>query len=159
MKDEQSIAGMAVLEWLVALEDIKLLKARRDRFVDTKDWTALEALHVPEHQSYNGDYPPWTTAREMIRNVREIMRDLSTAHQSHTPEITFESPTEASGIWAMTGISLWSQGDEEHFFVATGHYFETYEKRNGRWLFTSRRLEYILTKTSSGGIFPPAAPS
>lgn len=159
MEIEQSIAGMAVLEWLVALENIKLLKARRDRFVDTKDWAALEALHVPEHHSYNGDYPPWTTAREMICNVREIMRDLRTAHQSHTPEITFESPSEASGIWAMTGISLWNQGDEEHFFVATGHYFETYERRDGHWLFTSRRLEYILTKTSPGGIFPPPAPS
>jgi hypothetical protein len=159
MGDDQSIAGMAVLDWLVALEDIKLMKARRDRFVDTKDWASLEALHVPEHRSSNGDYPPWTTAREMIHNVREIMRDLRTAHHSHTPEITFESPTLASGIWAMTGISLWSQGDEEHFFVATGHYFETYEKRNGGWLFTSRRLEYILTKTSPRGIFPPPAPN
>ena len=58
----------------------------------------------------------------------------------------------------MTGISLWQQGDEEHWFLATGHYFETYEKREGRWLFTSRRLEYLLTKTSPGGIFPPPAP-
>jgi hypothetical protein len=159
MEPEPSVASMTILERLAALEDIKLLKARRDRFVDTKDWKSLEALHVPEHHSHNGDYPPWTSAREMIANVREIMKDLRTAHQSHTPEITFDSPTVASGIWAMTGISLWNQGDEEHFFVATGHYFETYEKRNGRWLFTSRRLEYILSKTSPGGIFPPPAPS
>jgi len=155
---EPLVADMTILERLAALEDIKLLKARRDRFLDTKDWDALEALHVPEHHSYNGDYSPWTTAREMVANVREIMKSLQTAHQSHTPEITFQSPTRASGIWAMTGISLWNQGDEEHFFVATGHYFETYEKRIGHWLFTSRRLEYILSKTSPGGLFPPPAP-
>jgi hypothetical protein len=159
MEREKLVAGMTVLEWLAALEDIKLLKARRDRFVDTKDWDALEALHVPEHHSYNGDYPPWTSSREMIANVREIMKDLRTAHQSHTPEITFQSPSKANGIWAMTGISLWNQGDEEHFFLATGHYYETYEKRYGHWLFTSRRLEYILSKTSPGGIFPPQVPS
>jgi hypothetical protein len=159
MEREKLVAGMTILERLAALEDIKLLKARRDRFVDTKDWDALEALHVPEHRSYNGDYPPWTSARAMIANVREIMKDLRTAHQSHTPEITFESPTIANGIWAMTGISLWNQGNEEHYFLATGHYFETYEKRSGQWLFTSRRLEYILSKTSPGGLFPPPAPS
>lgn len=159
VEPDPQVSGMGVLERLAALEDIKLLKARRDRFVDTKDWAALEELHVPEHRSFNGDYPPWTTASEMIRNVREIMKDLKTAHQSHTPEITFQSLTTASGIWAMTGISLWNQGEAEHFFVATGHYFETYEKRDGRWLFTSRRLEYILSKTSAGGIFPPPAPS
>jgi SnoaL-like domain len=158
VEPDQLVAAMTVLERLAALEDIKLLKARRDRFVDTKDWESLEALHIPEHHSYNGDYPPWTTAREMIANVREIMKDLRTAHQSHTPEITFQSPSAANGIWAMTGISLWNQGDEEHFFLATGHYYETYEKRDGRWLFTSRRLEYILSKTSPGGIFPPPAP-
>ena len=152
------VEGMNALERLEALEEIKLLKARRDRFVDTKDWEALEALHVPEHRSFNGDYEPWTSAAEMIANVREIMKDLQTAHHSHTPEITFESPTTASGIWAMTGISLWNQGEDEHWFVAAGHYFETYEWRAGQWLFTSRRLEYVLTKTSPGGVFPPPAP-
>jgi len=59
--------------------------------VDTKDWDALPALHVAEHRSFNGDYAPWTSAAEMIANVREIMKDVRTAHHSHTPEITFES--------------------------------------------------------------------
>jgi hypothetical protein len=149
---------MSVLDRLEAIEDIKVPKARRDRFVDTKDWDALEALHVPEHRSFNGDYDPWTSAAEMIANVRVIMKDLRTARHSHTPEITFTSPTEASGIWAMTGISLWDQNGQEHWFIATGHYYETYGKRDGQWLFTSRRLEYVLTKTSPGGIFPPPAP-
>lgn len=158
MDVDQHSAGMSILERLEAMEEIKLLKARRDRFVDTKDWDSLEALHVPEHQSHNGDYPPWTTAAEMIANVREIMKDLRTAHHSHTPEIVFESSAQASGIWGMSGLSLWNQGHDEHYFVATGYYHETYEKRSGRWLFTSRRLEYVLTKTSPGGIFPPPAP-
>jgi len=58
------------LERLLALEDIKMLKARRDRAVDTKDWGMLEALHAPDHTSYNDDYPQWTTAAEMIANDR-----------------------------------------------------------------------------------------
>jgi hypothetical protein len=48
---DRYVASMTVLEQLAALEDIKLRKARRDRFVDTKDWDALEALHAPERRS------------------------------------------------------------------------------------------------------------
>jgi len=143
------------LERLLALEDIRMLKARRDRAVDTKDWGMLEALHAPDHTSYNDDFPPWTTASEMIANVRVIMGDLQTAHHSHTPEITFDAVDRASGIWAMNGLSVWNQGDEEHWFLGVGHYFETYEKRDGVWLFTSRRLKYLFTKRSPGAIFPP----
>ncbi len=143
------------LERLLALEDIRLLKARRDRAVDTKDWAMLESLHAPDHTSYNDDYPPWTTAEEMVANVRVIMQNLQTAHHSHTAEITFDAPDRASGIWAMTGLSLWNQEDQEHWFLGVGHYFETYQKRNGNWLFTSRRLKYLFTKSSPGAIFPP----
>ncbi|WP_163549529.1 nuclear transport factor 2 family protein [Candidatus Frankia nodulisporulans] len=100
------MAALSDIERLIALEDIKLLKAQRDRFVDTKDWGALETLHAPDHRSENGDYPPWTTAAEMIKNVRVIMERLRTAHHSHTPEITFDSPVRARGIWAMTGVSM-----------------------------------------------------
>ncbi len=53
---------------------------------------------------------------------------------------------------------MWDQGDEEHWFVAFGHYYETYEKRNGAWLFTSRRLKYLFSKSSPGAVFPPPAP-
>jgi len=143
------------IEKLKALEEIALLKARRDRAADTKDWSLYEALHAPDHVSENGDYGRWTTAAEMIANVRKSMENLVTMHHSHTPEITFETPKRAKGIWAMTGLSLWKQGDEDHWFRAFGHYFETYEKRDGHWLFTSREVKYYHTMRSQGAIFPP----
>jgi hypothetical protein len=37
---------MTIFERFEAIEEIKLLKARRDRFVDTKDWDALESPDV-----------------------------------------------------------------------------------------------------------------
>jgi len=149
------VDGLNGIEKLNALGEIALLKARRDRAADTKDWVLYESLHAPDHVSENGDYGRWTSAAEMIVNVRKSMENLVTMHHSHTPEITFETPARAKGIWAMTGLSLWKQGDENHWFRAFGHYFETYEKRNGRWLFTSRKLEYRHTMRSPGAIFPP----
>lgn len=142
-------------EKLAAIEEIALLKARRDRAADTKDWALYEALHAPDHHSYNDDYGHWTTAAEMIANTRKAMEHLTTAHHSHTPEITFETDATASGIWAMKGMSFWKQGEEDHWFLAFGHYFETYGKREGKWLFTSRRLKYVHTVRSPGAIFPP----
>ena len=48
--------GLTGIEKLKAIEEIKLLKARRDRAADTKDWALYEALHAPDHVSENGDY-------------------------------------------------------------------------------------------------------
>jgi hypothetical protein len=140
---------------LRALEAIRLLKARRDRAADTKDWVLYESLHAPDHRSINGDYAPWTSAAEMIANVSRIMAGLTTVHHSHTPEIGFDSSTRAHGIWAMKGLSLWKQGEEDHWFLAFGHYFETYEQRNGAWVFTSREVKYNHTMRSRGANFPP----
>ena len=143
------------IEKLMALEEIRLLKARRDFAADTKDYALYESLHAVDHRSDNGDYGTWYTAAEMIANTRKSMEHLKTAHHSHTPEITFETATTARGIWAMEGNSFWQQDGEDHWFQAFGHYFETYAKRDGRWVFTSRSLKYYHTRKSPGAIFPP----
>jgi hypothetical protein len=145
----------SAIERLKALEAIATLKARRDRAADTKDWKLYESLHAPDHVSENGDYGQWTSAAEMIVNVRKSMEHLTTAHHSHTPEIEFESANRARGIWAMEGMSFWQQDGHEHWFQAFGHYFETYEKRDGLWVFTRRSLKYYFTRRSPGAIFPP----
>ncbi len=151
--------ALAGIEKLKALEQIKLLKAQRDRAADTKDWELYESLHAPDHVSENGDYGRWTSAAEMIANVKLSMEQLVTLHQSHTPEIEFETPTLARCVWAMEGMSFWQQANEnglqEHWFQAFGHYFETCEKRDGRWLYTSRALKYYHTRRSPGAEWPP----
>jgi hypothetical protein len=147
--------GLTGLEKLMALAEIERLKAQRDRAADTKDWALYESLHAPDHVSENGDYGRWTTAAEMIANVKKSMEHLVTLHHSHTPEIAFETPTKARCVWAMEGMSFWKQGEEEHWFQAFGHYFETCEKRGGGWVYTSRSLKYYHTRRSPGAIFPP----
>ncbi len=143
------------IEKLKALREIELLKARRDRAADTQDWALYESLHAPDHVSENGDYGRWTSATEMIANVRKSMEGLITLHHSHTPEIEFASATLARCVWAMEGMSFWKQGENDHWFQAFGHYFETCEKRDGRWLYTSRALKYYYTRRSPGAVFPP----
>ena len=146
---------MSDIERLIAIEEIKQLKARRDHAVDRKDWATLESLHAPDHQSHVDGFPPWTTAAEMMANIRAGMEGVTSVHHSHTPAITFDSPVKAHGTWAMEDNLYWKQGDEEHWLRGFGFYEETYEKRDGRWLFTWRRLRRLKVLMSPGAVFPP----
>jgi hypothetical protein len=143
---------MSDIEQLLAIEEIKRLHARRDRYLDTRDWDALEALHVPEHRTHAVGVHSASTASEAIANTRRFAERGRFAHQSYSPEISFESPTKASGIWAMRAMSEWTQGEDEHWFEGYGHYIESYEKRNGEWLFTSREEKFYFTRQSPGSI-------
>jgi hypothetical protein len=145
---------MSDLDRLVAIEDIKQLKSRRDRAVDSKDWATLEALHAPDHQSHNEGMAPWRTAAEMIAAIRAGLEGVVSVHQCHTPDITFESPTRANGVWAMEDYLSWKQGEAEHWIRGYGFYEETYEKRDGRWVFVWRRLRRLKVDTSPGGVLP-----
>jgi hypothetical protein len=146
---------MSDTEWLVAREEIKHLKARRDHAVDMKDWALFEACHAPDHHSHNDGYPPWDTAAELVANVKATLERVTTVHHSHTPEIEFESATKAKTVWAMEDYLSWKQGEEDHWLRGYGFYHETCEKRDGRWVFTFRRLQRLRVDTSPGAVFPP----
>lgn len=138
--------SMSEIEELLAREEIKLLKARRDRAADTKDWDLYLSLHAPDHFSDNDGLPRWNSAQEMIENVSRLMGDhITSVHHSHTPEITFETATQAKGIWAMEDL-LFDAESEALITHGFGFYHETYEKRDGKWLFTSRRLKRTLVR-------------
>lgn len=156
-------AEMSDIEWLVALEEIRQLKARRDRYVDAHDWDAYQALHAPDHVSYHAAIPgeeepvAWTSSEEMIRNVRKIMTEIDTitVHHSYDPEIVLDTLTSARGIWAMTAAKVAEGLDGKPAWQITyGNYYETYEKRDGQWLFTTRRWHRYLATGSDGVVFP-----
>jgi SnoaL-like domain len=150
--------GMSDVEWLVALEEIRLLKARRDRYADAHDWDAYQALHAPDHVSHNDGQEPWTSSSQMIENVSRIMNDMTTVHHSYDPEIVFDSPTTARGIWAMSGGGISTSGDRATWSHDYGYYYESYEKRDGRWMFTTRRWHHYFGHGSEGARLPKQPP-
>ena len=149
---------MSETEWLVALEEIRQLKARRDRYVDAHDWPAYEALHALDHVSHNDGQEPWTSSKQMIENVSRIMDGMVTVHHSYDPEIVFDSPAKARGIWAMTGGIVSSHDGRDSWSISYGYYYETYEKRDGRWLFTTRRWHRYVGLSGDGVTFPSRPP-
>jgi hypothetical protein len=137
---------------LTELEAIRHLKARRIRALDTKDWATYEALHAPDHYSHNDGEQRWDGAKANTARVAVLLADAITVHHAHTPEITLTSSTSATGIWAMEDNIYWQQDGEDHWLRGFGFYHETYEKRDGQWLFTSRQLKRSHVMTSPGAM-------
>ena len=141
---------MGDIEWLVALEEIRQLKARRDRYVDARDWDGYASLHAPDHVSHHaadsrlGTAPePWTSVEQMMDNIKKHMpENMFSAHHSYDPEIIFETTTKARGIWAMTAATATNfLTGEAGWSIGYGYYYETYEKREEEWFFTGRRWQ------------------
>lgn len=141
------------VERLLAIEAIKDLQAHRCHAVDTSDWAAYEALYAPDHVSNNdAESQPCIGGKanaERIRKTHDTYR-ITSMHHVHSPIITFDSPVRAQGIWSMEVRLWWTVDGVEHRSHRWGFYHETYEKRDGSWLFTSRRLKRQKMTASPG---------
>jgi hypothetical protein len=124
---------------LLEIEAIKQLKARYCRYLDTKDWDAWRGL-------FSDDFLSDTSlaggkvirgADEFVAFTRKGLRSQATVHQVHAPEIELTSPTTASGVWALEDVVRFGPGVNLRGY---GHYTETYQKVDGRWLITSSTL-------------------
>jgi hypothetical protein len=137
---------MDKIEILWEIEQIKQLKARYFRYLDTKQWEKLKAV-------FAADASIWRLGQEVgavepfRQSVDEFFADIMTGHdgavalsvhQGHMPEITIIDTDHANGIWSMFD---WLDIPEKRAFQGFGHYFEEYEKDpDGQWRIKSWRL-------------------
>lgn len=140
---------------LVEIEAIKQLKAKQSRAIDVKDWATYEAVHAPEHVSDVDEGENWAGAKANTERLKKLHEEMgiTSIHLAQLPQIELLSPSTAKGVWAMECWLFWNQGEIEHHIHAFGFYHETYEKRGGEWLFTSRRLERTKLLHTPGAIF------
>ncbi len=83
---------------------------------------------------------PWPITRfSAMAQISEILKDATTVHHGHMPEIEIVDADNATGVWAMEdlvqlpGIAL--QG--------WGHYHERYRREAGSWKIASIRLSRL----------------
>lgn len=126
---------------LQEIESIKQLKARYCRHLDAKDWAAWRELFADDFVSEIVDAASRVIvgADAFVAYTRQTIgkRSQTTVHHVHTPEIALTSRTTAQGVWALNDVvrlipMLTLRG--------YGHYYEKYEKSDGRWRITSSRL-------------------
>jgi len=124
---------------LLEIEAIKQLKARYCRYLDTKDWDAWRSLFSDDFLSDTSQAGGKVIrgADEFVAYTRKGLRSQATVHQVHAPEIELTSSATASGVWALEDVVRFGPGVNLRGY---GHYTETYQKVDGRWLITSSTL-------------------
>ena len=136
------------------IEEIKTLKARYFRLMDTKDWTGLAQVFTDDVEidmtgegggvtRSVGDYMPF---------LRDNIEHVITVHHGHMPEIELTSTNTARGLWALEDRLWWPPGAPISRMHGFGHYHETYEKTAAGWrikTMTITRLRRIVEPARS----------
>jgi hypothetical protein len=137
------------VEDLMAIEQIKQLKASYFRCMDTKDWDGFAQVFAPDAvMDMSSEMRDGTTGgtgithgnRAIAAFVRSAVDTVQTVHHGHMPEIELTSPTTAKGIWAMEDKLRWPDGAPIRTMHGYGHYHESYEKVDGEWRIKTIRL-------------------
>lgn len=123
------------------VEEIRKLKARYFRALDSKDWETYAGVFAEDcvvdlrragGELYNG--------REEFAAYARSLALVQSIHQGHMPEIDLTSGTTATGVWALEDYNIWEDGRQNHGW---GHYLESYEKKSGRWYIKTMALSYL----------------
>lgn len=146
---------MDALNKLLAIEAIKQLKGRYFRCVDTKDWNGFKAVFTPDARfDISQDVPGCILIgpENIVMAARAPLKGCVSVHHGHTPEIEITSDTTATGIWAMEDTLHWladsdTPGATLHGY---GHYVETYQCIDGRWLIQSLVLRRLRVDAVAG---------
>lgn len=159
--DNVEAATMNDLERLIAIEEIKQLKARYFRHMDMQDWDALYTLFTPDavydatdaiRNGSGEDSLDQKLGEEWINHGRDkivpfiqnALAGMVSVHHGHMPEITIHSATKASGIWPMTDkVQKHIDGQLVLSLEGEGHYWEEYERIDGTWMISFSRLTRI----------------
>lgn len=138
---------MDALHRLLAIEDIRAVKARYCRLLDSKEWEAFAALFTSDavmDVSQDTGNPPISGIAAILAQVRHAVDHAASSHQVHTPEIELEGPDLAHGVWAMQDRVVWPAGLSPIPGVASitgyGQYHETYRRESGVWKIAALRL-------------------
>lgn len=85
---------------LIEIEEIKQLKARYCRYLDTKQWDSWRTIFTDDFVSDTAESGGKLIegADEFVAFTRKSLRSQATVHQVHAPEIELRSATTAREI-------------------------------------------------------------
>jgi SnoaL-like domain len=145
------------IERLTATDEITQLKARYFRGVDSSDGDLVRSILAEDCVlDFRGCCTDPKSGRDFIPAMNVILRGRSSwrsdglsslgivsVHQGHNFELEFVSNTTAQGIWSMSDRLYFPPGGAFSLMSGYGHYRETYEKVDRRWLIKSVRITRI----------------
>jgi hypothetical protein len=145
------------VEQLQAIEEIRTVKARYFRGVDTADSELVRGILAPDCVlDYMGCCTDPASGRDFFPAMNIVMRGnaawsseglrgmgIVSVHHSHDGEISVTSASTASAIWSMTDRLFMPAGGDYAVMTGYGYYHETYEKVHGTWKIKTLRIERL----------------
>jgi len=132
----------ADVQKLADIEEIKRLRARYTRWIDTKDWDALKGeLAEDFHAATEGGTLDGREA--FVGSLSQSLSSATTAHHCHTPEIEITGPDMATGVWAMQDHVSMTLNGAPFSFRGAGHYHDTYVRTGSGWRMASTALKRL----------------
>jgi len=138
---------MDTLEKLLTIEEIKQLKARYFRFIDTRNISEFLNLftadvewiwYAEDNVTVNARYDGIVAFERHLTEIGDPLERGFTVHHGHMPEIEVVDDRNARGIWAMVDY-VFVPGVME--FTGYGHYHEEYVKGDdGVWRISKSHI-------------------
>jgi hypothetical protein len=152
-------SAMTDLERLLAVEEIKKLKARYFRGVDGKNWDLFASVFAEDAAcDYRGaatdpatvtNAVPESTGdtlngiKRIVAVVMKVTTGVISIHQGFMPEIDITSDRTAKGIWVVQDRLKFPPGGPIAEMVGYGHYHETYECVGNEWKIKTLKVTRI----------------
>lgn len=147
---------MEPIDKLIAIEDIKALKARYARAADLHNKNEMLAVFAPDvlfdFTEATVDpatgFNPVAGATAEVKRGREVVVDgifgsnqgITMVHQLYLPQIEILSETAAQGTWGISDMLRFPQGKLREM-RGHGIYYDTYEKIDGEWKIATSRFK------------------
>lgn len=143
---------MTETQRLLAFEEIKALKARYFRGVDSKDAAVLRGVFADGAETdFRSESPTGDPAFHQhdpdafVRNTLFVLEGVDTMHIAFMPEIEFLSDDEAQARWPMSD-RLWLRPDAPtrlpfRTLEGWGWYHDRYRREAAGWKIVSTRLQ------------------
>lgn len=134
------------IERLVAIEEIKQLKAKYFLGVDTKDWDLWKReVWAPDARVEPAEFPEgFDGIDRIIEWISSQMAPTISVHHGHMPIIDIIDDTNAKGIWAMED-RIYSPREQPlngdiHYLHGFGHYHDHIVKLDCGWRIKDVRI-------------------
>jgi SnoaL-like domain len=150
------------IDELYAIEQIKQLKARYFRTMDTRDWEGMAQVFckdakfdcsegfvcTPLGGEPEGVVGPVTHGREAIMAwIEDAFANQTSLHHGHCHEITIDTETAAHGVIAMED-QIFAADRKTRLLDASGHYHERYRFEDGAWRIAETKLTRLFNHSS-----------
>lgn len=136
---------------LLAIEAIKVLKARYFRLGDMQEWDSWKDLFTRDLTIDVPGFDGVSSRESFVERVASNHANgfLPAIHHGHMPEIEIVDDSTATGIWTLFDYLDRDQKGGRMVLFGYGHYEERYKKIDGEWRISSLKLTRVRTDWSA----------